>query len=657
MPRVTQKQVAALPQSSDTWFFSGRKLRTWVAEPGRAPARPFGNLIYSLEHDLVLGSRLELGPPTKEQVLALLFRAMASPLQGLSLKPQRPARLALADAALGEAVTPSLARVGVPCVIAPVPKEVSALLRDLERHLRKAQRDVPGLLEVEGVTPDLVRDLFAAAADFYRAQPWLKIGGEQTLAVRVSPEVDFRYAQVMGNAGMEYGLGVFTRWEDIDRFENVPDGGEPGIPPEGVHSLLFDDATLLPFADLDGIEDHGWPIAGETALPLPMIYKGKNEAARPSRAELLWYEAALRAIPVFVDEHMTTDGEGRSLPVEATIPVRCHGGKAEVLLRFPAREMAPEEHPASVGFMPPAEDVQLQLPHFDRRAMEGDMAGLVPKAGGSPAKRRTKLQRAQDLMYQAWAETNPAQRLILAHQALALSPDCADAYVLLAEEEADTLGHALELWQQGVEAGERALGKRYFEKEAGNFWMMLETRPYMRALEGLAGIHWRMGRKGEAAARYREMLRLNPGDNQGMRYLLLELLLELGRTSEAEALLQENEEDTSAAFEYNRALLAFQRSHDDAKATRLLRAALHENPHVPAYLMLEKRVPARLPDYVGWGDENEAAAYAASFLNFWRRTAGAVEWLRGVLQTSSSESSPRRQDADRRRKRHRKHSG
>lgn len=50
----------------------------------------------------------------------------------------------------------------------------------------------------------------------------------------------------------------------------------------------------------------------------------------------------------------------------------------------------------------------------------------------------------------------PGKRLALAHTALATSPDCADAYVLLAEEAADTVARALEYYQKGVEAGERA---------------------------------------------------------------------------------------------------------------------------------------------------------------------------------------------------------
>ena len=101
-----------------------------------------------------------------------------------------------------------------------------------------------------------------------------------------------------------------------------------------------------------------------------------------------------------------------------------------------------------------------------------------------------------------------------------LSPDCADAYVLLAEQ-ARNRKEALELFEQGVAAGERALGPQMFRDEVGNFWGILETRPYMRARLGLAECLWTSGRRDESVVHLQDMLRLNPGDNQGLRLILV----------------------------------------------------------------------------------------------------------------------------------------
>ena len=87
----------------------------------------------------------------------------------------------------------------------------------------------------------------------------------------------------------------------------------------------------------------------------------------------------------------------------------------------------------------------------------------------------TPLERAQELMYDAW-DARGRKRRMLAKQALKTSPDCADAYVLLAEETSDPM-KACELYRKGVEAGERALGTAPFKDDVGHFWGIQKTRP------------------------------------------------------------------------------------------------------------------------------------------------------------------------------------
>jgi len=256
------------------------------------------------------------------------------------------------------------------------------------------------------------------------------------------------------------------------------------------------------------------------------------------------------------------------------------------------------------------------------------MADLLGKSGGRvpglPA--RSPVEEAQDIMYEAW-DARGAQRIALARKALQLSADCADAYVLLAEETARSLVQRRELYEQGVAAGERALGERIFREGAGSFWGILETRPYMRARAGLAQSLWLLGEREAAVGHYQEMLRLNPNDNQGVRDLLINCLLALGRDQEAGQLLEDYAEGGMATWLYSWALWAFRREADSAQARRRLRNALKENRHVPDFLLGRKRIPRRLPDLIGFGDEDEAVAYAAFAIENWQRTPGALEWL------------------------------
>ena len=127
------------------------------------------------------------------------------------------------------------------------------------------------------------------------------------------------------------------------------------------------------------------------------------------------------------------------------------------------------------------------------------------------------LDRAQALIYDAWEIGDGRRRMALARHALKISPLCADAYVILAERPSISLKERRDLFERGVKAGEMTLGPEGFEEFAGHFWGFLETRPYMRARAGLAQTLWAEGRHDEAIAHCREMLDLNPGDNQGIR--------------------------------------------------------------------------------------------------------------------------------------------
>ena len=281
-----------------------------------------------------------------------------------------------------------------------------------------------------------------------------------------------------------------------------------------------------------------------------------------------------------------------------------------------------------------------EVPWVDRRAMEGVMRQLAPATTSTSS----PVDAAQQTMYEAFDEPNTHRRMALARKALEVSPDCADAYVLLAEH-TRSLPEKLELYEHGVAAGERALGEEDFREYEGHFWGFLETRPYMRAREGLADCLWESGRREEAAEHFREMLRLNPNDNQGVRYRLASMLLDLERYEELSQLLEKYEEDGSPEWAYTRASLAFRQEGDSRRSRQLLLDAEETNAHVPLYLTGEKPMPRRAPDYITMGGEDEAASYAAQFLPAWKDMPGAIAWLRKTLRISVAAGPDRKRDA------------
>jgi tetratricopeptide (TPR) repeat protein len=237
------------------------------------------------------------------------------------------------------------------------------------------------------------------------------------------------------------------------------------------------------------------------------------------------------------------------------------------------------------------------------------------------------LDRAQEFIYDAWEAATAKRRVALAKKALATSPLCADAYVLLAGHAEQGSDEELDLWRRGVEAGKAALGEA-FDEYAGSFWGFLETRPYMRARFGLAGALWQRSARNEAIDHFRDMLRLNPGDNQGIRYVLAAYLVEAERDEDLAALLAEYPEDGAAAWIWTAALAAFRRGGDDEESRKLLAEAVASNKHVPSYLLGERRLPKEMPPFIGFGDEDEAIYYVSEFRGGWALTPSALDWLR-----------------------------
>jgi tetratricopeptide (TPR) repeat protein len=272
----------------------------------------------------------------------------------------------------------------------------------------------------------------------------------------------------------------------------------------------------------------------------------------------------------------------------------------------------------------------------DRRAMEGVMRGLLGGLVGPHEE--TPLSKAQDLMYEAFESHDPMERVGLAKKALELCPDCADAYVLLAEHTKNRK-EALDLFEKGVAAGERALGPEAFRDDVGHFWGLIETRPYMRAREGLASTLWTMGRRDEAIGHLQDMLRLNPNDNQGVRDTLAGWLLAEERDEELARLFEQYDEETTH-WAYSKALVAFRQHGDTPESRRLLQRARKANQHVPAYLLGQKPLPLERPGWYSPGDRNEAILYAGGALSGWKETPGATAWLKATEQTTKRSKDP-----------------
>jgi len=278
-------------------------------------------------------------------------------------------------------------------------------------------------------------------------------------------------------------------------------------------------------------------------------------------------------------------------------------------------------------------DLELPSPTATERMLRHQAPSVLGNLGGllfGGRVRTPERDQAQELAYDAMDEADPDRAAVLARQALALDPECADALYVLALNAAPSREEQIQLLGQAVTAGERALGgPRYFEENRGHFWGLLETRPYMRARAALADILRGEGRLEEAIGHYEALLELNPNDNQGIRDVLLGCYFLAGNREGVRRLLEQYAEDGSAVFAYARVLERLL-SGDREGAALAREDAREDNPLVEGYLTGRKKLPRHLPDYYSPGDETEAIHCAVYLADAWKRHPEAVNWLRGL---------------------------
>lgn len=244
---------------------------------------------------------------------------------------------------------------------------------------------------------------------------------------------------------------------------------------------------------------------------------------------------------------------------------------------------------------------------------------------------RSNSQKAQELAYDAMEFMyHDAEKVVkLCEEALKIYPDCVDAQTMLAEIQTELVIDFIEAMEKAVASGRKELGEKCFEEDKGYFWGLLETRPFMRAMMQLAGGYRQMGKRhfDKTIEIFEEMLELNPNDNQGVRYILIDCYLTKKLYQKGSHLLELNKDDSMAVFNWARVLYAYA-TEGKAAAEKALEPAMEQNEYVLLYLSGKKRQPRYLPECYSPGDETEAIFCADTLKESWRSHREAKRWLK-----------------------------
>ena len=193
------------------------------------------------------------------------------------------------------------------------------------------------------------------------------------------------------------------------------------------------------------------------------------------------------------------------------------------------------------------------------------MGKVVPISRGKKDLNGDALQRAHDKFCEA-VQYSGKKREQLLKEALEISEDLADAYTCMADG-CKGKKKRVELYKKALATSERLLGNDWQSKYKGVGWGVLETRPPMRAMYGLALFLHEEKKLDEALELFRALM-------VSTRTTTKEFAIRWQRRSSKSNAMTNSRSyrgDVSASLLYTKALYLFRKQEHRIKRIKLLR--------------------------------------------------------------------------------------
>ena len=587
------KSTTCPQKHREVWQVAMVRMPFWIDNPDDPPAfRPWNAMAFSLTQDLIEGS--DVGP-RGERNEDWIFESIHKLRK---LCGRGPDCIEISDPGMESILRDSPDLANVEIVHRPTLAGLNLVVDRMAENFGTESRIMPPATSVPGLTTEHLQNFARSFERFFEAAPWTELENEDIIRIESPvPDPSLRHLTVMGAAGEEFGLMSMEHIEDVRRFGDIPPAEI--LQTTSLWSVSLFEPHMLHFREHDLWEDEGFPLFDAGLIPAAVRFGPKDRLRRTSPKVLAFIESILLALAETTLEDLDAESWSRTVTT----------GAGTRTLEFSLLDSGdPIEDNDELGNLPhPVLIERARLQMDGGRAVEDD-----PR------------RQAQELAYNAM-EAHGRRRKSLARKALKLWPECVDALGILAASETDPV-EAIKLLERAVEAGRKDLGEQAFTDDVGHFWGLTETRPYMRVRYSLAHGLWETGRTGDALDHFRDLLRLNPGDNQGVRFFFAPALIQTGHFDETERLLMAFKDDCGAWWAFTWALLTFLTQGDHALARRRLTAAFKTNPYLAPMLIGRMDLPPNTPSYFQFGEVTEAQALIFDLLPVWSASEGAIEW-------------------------------
>jgi tetratricopeptide (TPR) repeat protein len=272
---------------------------------------------------------------------------------------------------------------------------------------------------------------------------------------------------------------------------------------------------------------------------------------------------------------------------------------------------------------------------FDTSELLGEFVHLVrdiaaahgPGSKSCDKEDRAALQQAQKLMDDARKESSVENRISLAKAALETSAYCAEAYILLAEDQAQNLEEAEKLYREAVAVGGQAMHLEVRTNPNALGWDDEILLAQLRAMKGLAHVLYARQNYGEAIDTCFKILLIDDSDELHVIRLLIPTLIKLNKLEEAEACLKGFRHDTSAHLVYSRALLLFKKHGESDIANKALWKAIRQNSHVINLVRGIHKLTKNQCETYRPGSLEEAQDYLTVAIDDWTKQEEIINWV------------------------------